>query len=124
MFHGRNAPDESLDNWGFDGPTLEGVAAVHSTYGNQRVFFDSPESLKAAQLLTGWDDFHCGESLDMPIHEDLLVISLPDGRKQYFGDWKIQSETQKDEKLVAKTGLILTHRRQLIAPSDCLSQLR
>ncbi|WOF44313.1 hypothetical protein KNJ79_05120 [Sphingopyxis indica] len=32
LFHGRNAPDEQLDDWGFDGPTIGPLEYVHVTY--------------------------------------------------------------------------------------------
>lgn len=32
LFHGRNAPDEQLDDWGLDGPTIGPLEYVHVTY--------------------------------------------------------------------------------------------
>src|ERR1035438_2114674 len=32
LFHGRNRPDENLDNWGFAGPTFGPLEFFHITY--------------------------------------------------------------------------------------------
>ena len=33
LFHGRNTPDEDLDDWGADGPIIGPLQWVHTTYG-------------------------------------------------------------------------------------------
>jgi hypothetical protein len=32
LWHGRNSPEENLDDWGFDGPTLGPFESVQGTY--------------------------------------------------------------------------------------------
>lgn len=32
LFHGRNSPDDQLDDWGFDGPFIGPLESVHCTY--------------------------------------------------------------------------------------------
>src|SRR3546814_15424074 len=34
LFHGRNSPDQDMDDWGFDGPTIGPPDYVHTTYGD------------------------------------------------------------------------------------------
>lgn len=90
LLHGRHAPDEKLDDWGFNGPILSGVAWVHWTYGHFNVAFCTKADRDAAKAATGWrevDDLVLG----MPIHDDLVVITPPDQPNAYFGDFELQS---------------------------------
>ena len=32
LFHGRDDPEEDMDDWGFDGPTIGPLKFVHTTY--------------------------------------------------------------------------------------------
>ena len=32
LFHGRNSPDQDMEDWGFDGPTIGPLEFVHVTY--------------------------------------------------------------------------------------------
>lgn len=89
LFHGRNNPDEHLDDWGFDGPVIPGIAGVSATYGMLRVTFSDQAACKAAKALTGWSDWD-ELTLEMATHEDLVRISTPTGN-QYFGDWSLST---------------------------------
>lgn len=33
LFHGRKTPDEHLQDWGFDGPTINEITSLTGTYG-------------------------------------------------------------------------------------------
>lgn len=35
LFHGRKAPNEELDDWGFGGPVIGPLEYVHTTYSNE-----------------------------------------------------------------------------------------
>lgn len=74
LYHGRNHPDERLDDWGFSGPTLGPVQFFHTTY--------------AATLCIKFEDgseYLCHTSKDpMYLHDDLLCC---DGK--YYGDWTV-----------------------------------
>lgn len=84
LFHGRKDPDENLDDWGFDAPIIENVAALYVTYqDNFRVQFQTQEDAEIAHKLTGWD-FWDHYTLLMTIHDDM--IQTKDG---YFGDWSL-----------------------------------
>jgi len=85
ILHGRKSPDENLDDWGPDGPTVYGIDAIHWTYGNANVFFESEEAAEIAQRLTGWETFD-EKALSMRFHGDLLVVN-----GMYYGDWEIQT---------------------------------
>lgn len=82
LIHGRKTPDESLDDWGFDGPVLKNCIGVHSTYGEIRAIFATPQDALKAKTLTGWEEGHDDNELMIKFHED--VIHTTTG---YFGDW-------------------------------------
>lgn len=85
FLHGRDTVEEEMDDWGYEGPTIEGVAWIHGTYGGINVAFISPEAAQAAQALTGWEmwDEHV---LGMKITEDLIEVA-----GKFYGDWEMQS---------------------------------
>jgi hypothetical protein len=83
LFHGRTTPDESLQDWGFDGPTINEITSLTGTYGELYVHFENEQHLYKAQKQTGWDIF--GDfALALRFQEDLLQTA--DG---YFGDWEL-----------------------------------
>jgi hypothetical protein len=83
LFHGRKTPDEYLQDWGFDGPTIAEIICLTGTYGEMYVHFENEQHLYLAQKQTGWDLF--GDfTLVVRFREDLLHTS--DG---YFGDWEL-----------------------------------
>jgi hypothetical protein len=96
LIHGRSHPDEHLDGWGFDGPTLRGVAWVTAVYvAEVRVGFVDVEAARAAQAITGWrvvDDV----ILEMRVERDLVCLPAaptPAGTTgAWFGDWSLDED--------------------------------
>lgn len=86
--HGRTTPDESLNDWGPNGPRLRGVAGFHETYRTTTVvYFESAEACEAARLATGWQEWD-ENALEMQFADDLLFVpAIPEGEARYFGDW-------------------------------------
>ncbi|WP_186084735.1 hypothetical protein [Burkholderia gladioli] len=91
LFHGRDATDEVLDDWGFDGPVIGPLEFVHTTYAAEIKlrFVDNhvtpryfPGTWLVADVATG-DLVPCAEAV-LSVADDLLVF---DGR--YFGDWSV-----------------------------------
>lgn len=39
LYHGRNTPEQEMDDWGFEGATLNDVDVIIWTYGVPRIFF-------------------------------------------------------------------------------------
>ena len=77
MFHGRNHPEEKLDNWGFDGPVLR-IEGFHVTYLTTfRIAV--PEQVDPTQ------DWH-----DLTFVDDLLYYG-----GKYYGDWSIHAAGQE-----------------------------
>ena len=60
IFHGRNTPDEHLEDWGFDGPIIMNVGFA-MTYHTLKVFEINPDG--------SW-----GQMLILPRHEDMVNI--------------------------------------------------
>ncbi len=96
FIHGRRHPAEHLDGWGFDGPTLRGVAWVTVVYVTDiRVGFVDVEATEAAQATTGWrvvDEL----ILEMHIERDLVHLPAaptPAGTTgAWFGDWSLDED--------------------------------
>lgn len=77
-----------IEGWGFDGPSLEGVTAVHCTYGTMQIVFDNDVNLAAAAKATGWKIGHDEDTLEMAAYDDLVKINRS-GRDEFFGDWDL-----------------------------------
>ena len=90
LFHGRKTPDEQLDDWGFNGPLIQGIQDISWTYGNLRLHFKDEASWIEARNQTGWEGM--GDwSLDVAQEEDLIVTK--DG---YFGDYHLSNPKQEN----------------------------
>ena len=89
LLHGRNDPNEVMSDWGFNGPTLYGVVAVHFTYGVPNVYFESVATAVAARAATGWE-YWDDDALTMTIAQD-MVTTTEDNKACYYGDWELQS---------------------------------
>ena len=78
LFHGRDTPNEAMNDWGFDGPAIGPLRYFHTTYAcSVNVEFVSPTD---AQLFTGTHD----TLMDLAINGDLLCF---DGK--LYGDWTV-----------------------------------
>jgi hypothetical protein len=91
LFHGRDAIDEILDDWGFDGPVIGPLDYVHTTYAAdvKLRFVDGRDAVRhfpATGFITDLASGRrtpCAEAV-LSIADDLIVF---DGR--YFGDWTV-----------------------------------
>ena len=70
LFHGRNDPDQNMEDWGEDGPVFGPLEFVHTTY--------------SFHLKLGLSDDNCYE---LYCFEDMLYY---DG--VYYGDWSVFTE--------------------------------
>ncbi|MGD0290856.1 MAG: hypothetical protein ABSC63_14520 [Candidatus Binataceae bacterium] len=101
LLHGRKTPDEKLTDWGFNGPCIEGIAALHVTYYATFVaHFKDKASAEAAQRLTGWDWFDA-DALELRRERNLIhvraryILQGPTpGPAAYYGDWELQEDSQ------------------------------
>lgn len=84
LSHGRLNPDESLNDWGFQGPMLEGVSFLVVTYNiHYRIGFVDTEARSRAQELTGWEEWDDNQLL-MQFHDDMVKT-----KQGFFGDWEV-----------------------------------
>ncbi len=86
LSHGRKTPDENLDDWGPNGPRLQGVKGCHQTYNTPvNIHFVSRAAKDEAQRLTGWETWD-EKALTIRWHEDMVHCRC-DGVDMYYGDW-------------------------------------
>ena len=88
LTHGRKSIDQDMEDWGFEGPRLQGVVGTHTAYGNTTIWFATPKDVAAAKALTGWENWDV-EALVLPYVEDCVKVRDVDGSDAYFGDWGI-----------------------------------
>lgn len=108
-FHGSyDSERHDMNDWGFNGPTIKDIEAIHSTYGNEVIYFTSSEAAEIAHRETGWE-FWDAHALEPQFEDGLLVLKPTDGSPtMYFGDWEYQFRSPVQarlEKLQAKSGL-------------------
>ncbi len=78
LFHGRNDPDERMNGWGFNGPSIGPLVWCHTTYANDvKIEF---ECACDAKRYFGDDSTHH----DFGIHGDMLIYA-----GKYYGDWTV-----------------------------------
>lgn len=71
LIHGRNTPQEQLDDWGFEGPLLGPFNWIHATY--------------ATHVRCGWDEN--GDEICLDYSGDLLTYE-----GKYYGDWEVTTK--------------------------------
>lgn len=68
LFHGRDDPKQTMDDWGYDGPRLGPLQWFHTTYGSH------------LRILSE-DEHH---EIDLPLVEDMICFE-----GKYYGDWSV-----------------------------------
>lgn len=88
MVHGRCNPDQDMDDWGFEGPTLFGVSSYYVTYNTTfRLQFETEEIAKFYQEITGWCFWDpATATLEVSMRDDMIHIPACDA---FFGDWDV-----------------------------------
>lgn len=83
LYHGRFNADEDLDDWGFQGPTLNCLTLAHDTEQMLLQGCDSASLELAKRIgLTVTND-----TIAVAYEDDLLVVpKFRDGKPAYFGD--------------------------------------
>jgi hypothetical protein len=69
LLHGRDDPDQDMEDWGFTGPILGPFEAVHFTY------------LRFIRCII---DANMGKELDLATHDDLIEYE-----GKFYGDFEI-----------------------------------
>lgn len=99
LFHGRSAPDEDMEDWGFDGPVLGPFKYLHMTYLNDLKFSMEVEAYKKAfpeearpYEYEGYVEGHFHSTSDLIIYQG-----------KYYGDFSICTrEVFEADKLLPK----------------------
>jgi hypothetical protein len=95
IWHGRRDPKESLDDWGFEGPTFE-FDFLHYTYGGFSLEFKSVEDKQAVEALTGWAE-NDPRSLYLALTDDMVFIPNWEGAPAWFGDFEFSDKETKGD---------------------------
>lgn len=109
FFHGREDPEQDMNDWGFAGPTVEGIAWTHTTYDTRLVIgFFTKEACDRAQKITGWE--YCDDkALEAFYHGDVLKAG-----EHYYGDWEFVESEGYD--LIKQFLALDDHQDDLIIP--------
>lgn len=95
LFHGRINPEEKLDDWGFNGPSLVGITDLYCINGTHTIWFASAENFKEAHKLTDWPYGHDDCTLEIPFQDRFVVCRHIDAEGKsttaYFSDWCLKS---------------------------------
>ena len=78
LFHGRHAPREQMNEWGFDGPTIGPLKWCHTTYA-----FDIKIEFEDAADAVDYFGVEQGQ-FELDVNGDLLVFG-----GMYYGDWTV-----------------------------------
>lgn len=91
LFHGRNSPDEQLDDWGFEGPEIGPLQYAHTTYASdvKLEFLDVEDHDKFfLREVCGYnrntEEVSFSEFAELDIAHGMVVY---DGK--YYGDWSV-----------------------------------
>lgn len=78
LFHGRATPNETMNDWGLNGPTIGPLEWCHTTYTTEiRLEFEAAED---AKRYFG----RASRNVEMQIQFDMLVF-----QGNFFGDWTV-----------------------------------
>lgn len=89
LTHGREDPNQDMEDWGFDGPVLAQVHSIQQEYkSTTTVRFVTTEAADQAQRITGWPTWD-EAVLEMLYHEDMIVTNEPGQPPRYYGDLRL-----------------------------------
>jgi hypothetical protein len=89
LYHGRKAPDQDMDDWGFDGPTLHCLTVAHD---QDRILLQDADahSLELAKRL-GLEV--ASDTITLHYFADLVTVPrFADDAPAYFGDHSAYSQ--------------------------------
>jgi len=92
FFHGRNAVDEKLDDWGFDGPTIGPLEYVHVTYMCDVKFSATPEVMDRffPDIMAEWrSKGYSNAAGPLCDWQFKSANDLIEYQGKYYGDWTV-----------------------------------
>lgn len=94
LWHGRHDPDQDMEDWGFDGPVIEGIVAIHTTYLSEiRITFKDLQHTRRAFIQTMWEEGLNNDELLISITDDMIYVPR---RAAWYGDWSFYIPQQED----------------------------
>ena len=85
LFHGRDDPEEDMDDWGYEGPTIGPLVWAHTTYNSHfRVRLVHPVQWEELGFPT------YNEEPDFEFKDDMIVFN-----GCYYGDWSLYFHEEK-----------------------------
>jgi len=78
LFHGRHQPNEQMDSWGFDGPTIGPLKWCHTTYAAD-IKIEFEQAVDAVEYF-GVKDVQ----FEMALEGDMIAFG-----GMYYGDWTV-----------------------------------
>lgn len=102
LFHGRDDPDQEMDDWGFRGPTLGPFLYVQTTYMCDVKFAMEREAFKEAfpEIYREWADrgysnvqgyFDVATGVFWIDHHFHINKDLLEYKGKFYGDWSVSS---------------------------------
>ncbi len=89
LAHGRNDPNEEVDSWGFQGPTLLNVDSMQQMYGETyTVKFLTNAAAHVAQELTSWESWD-SQTLQMTRCGNLIEAHQFGQPRRFYADMLI-----------------------------------
>lgn len=83
LFHGRNDPDQSLNDWGINGLIIDSLEHVHTTYATHiKLEFINQADIKKY-------GFHPGAMIDLDIDSGMVMF-----QNHWYGDWTVFYHTE------------------------------
>ena len=102
LFHGRDDPNQEMDDWGFRGPTLGPFRYVQTTYMSDVKFAMEREAFKQTfpDIYQGWLDKGYSNAQgeydiandvfwidgNLTVHDDML-----EHQGKFYGDWSVSA---------------------------------
>ncbi|HUX15114.1 MAG TPA: hypothetical protein VMW52_01490 [Phycisphaerae bacterium] len=104
LFHGRDDPDQDMDEWGEDGPLIGPFHGVHTTYRDH---------------IKGVVDGDAVWTASIAPHEDMIFF-----RGKWYGDWCILDREGAKEQVLRSTGLVRLRELTPVEKHEACSRCR
>ncbi len=91
LFHGRDSPNQDMDDWGFEGPTIGPLSFVHTTYATDiKVCFANEET---ERKFFPNNTLSYPDSVTFPVVEACIEFN-----GKFYGDWSVTILKPKGDK--------------------------
>lgn len=85
LYNGRYDPNQDMDDFGFEGPSIGPLESVHGTYTtHMMVVFSNLADAAKFGIDVNFPS--------IPFHEDMLRIQMPGEKEVFYGDWIVGYE--------------------------------